>query len=138
MVKESDVPNQLTEFQKYSLMPAVQLTIDNGFIILDRRLRLWRVPRLTLRRWSTSLIQILVPTLPKTLCSCWTLVQTTSFFPLLVGKLMARDGTTDFTRTIHYGLPTDLEREIYTRLLKGILAIEATSFPEGTTGIPPR
>jgi Xaa-Pro aminopeptidase len=28
-----------------------------------------------------------------------------------------------------------LEREIYTRLLKGILAIEATSFPEGTTGI---
>jgi Xaa-Pro aminopeptidase len=27
-----------------------------------------------------------------------------------------------------------LEKEIYTRLLKGILAIEATSFPEGTTG----
>jgi len=45
------------------------------------------------------------------------------------------DGTTDFTRTVHYGLPTDLEREIYTRLLKGVLAIEATSFPEGTTGI---
>ena len=51
---------------------------------------------------------------------------------------MARDGTTDFTRTIHYGLPTDLEREIYTRLLKGMLAIEATSFPEGTTGNTPR
>jgi Xaa-Pro aminopeptidase len=48
-----------------------------------------------------------------------------------------RDGTTDFTRTIHFGLPTDLEREIYTRLLKGILAIEATAFPEGTTGILP-
>lgn len=45
-----------------------------------------------------------------------------------------KDGTTDFTRTIHYGIPTDLEKEIYTRLLKGILAIEATSFPEGTTG----
>jgi len=45
-----------------------------------------------------------------------------------------KDGTTDFTRTIHYGLPTDLEREIYTRLVKGILAIEATCFPEGTTG----
>ena len=45
-----------------------------------------------------------------------------------------RDGTTDFTRTIHYGLPTDLERELYTRVLKGILAIEATAFPEGTTG----
>ena len=46
----------------------------------------------------------------------------------------SRDGTTDFTRTIHYGLPTDLEREIYTRVLKGMLAIEATSFPEGLTG----
>jgi len=45
-----------------------------------------------------------------------------------------RDGTTDFTRTIHYGGPMDLEREIYTRILKGMLAIEATSFPEGTTG----
>jgi Xaa-Pro aminopeptidase len=48
-----------------------------------------------------------------------------------------RDGTTDFTRTIHYGMPTDLEKEIYTRLLKGMLAIEATSFPEGTTGFYP-
>jgi len=54
---------------------------------------------------------------------------------LLPETLTSRDGTTDFTRTIHYGLPTDLEREIYTRLLKGMLAIEATSFPEGTTGI---
>lgn len=51
--------------------------------------------------------------------------------------LIRRDGTTDFTRTIHYGLPTDFEKEIYTRILKGILAIEATSFPEGTTGSPP-
>ena len=51
------------------------------------------------------------------------------------GPVDVRDGTTDFTRTFHYGLPTDLEREIYTRLLKGMLAIEATSFPEGTTGI---
>jgi Xaa-Pro aminopeptidase len=48
-----------------------------------------------------------------------------------------RDGTTDFTRTIHYGMPMDLEKEIYTRLLKGMLAIEATSFPEGTTGFLP-
>jgi Xaa-Pro aminopeptidase len=48
--------------------------------------------------------------------------------------LITRDGTTDFTRTIHYGIPTDLEREIYTRILKGMLAIETTCFPEGTTG----
>ena len=53
---------------------------------------------------------------------------------LSCNKTDDRDGTTDFTRTIHYGLPTPLEKEIYTRLLKGILAIEATSFPEGTTG----
>jgi len=59
------------------------------------------------------------------------------FPPHLRERLTSRDGTTDFTRTIHYGLPTDLEREIYTRLLKGILAIEATSFPEGATGAPP-
>jgi hypothetical protein len=32
-------------------------------------------------------------------------------------------------------MPTELEKEIYTRLLKGILAIESTPFPEGTTGI---
>jgi hypothetical protein len=32
-------------------------------------------------------------------------------------------------------MPTDLEQEIYTRVLKGILAVEAMSFPEGTTGL---
>lgn len=53
-------------------------------------------------------------------------------------KSDVRDGTTDFTRTIHYGIPTDLEKEIYTRVLKGMLAIEATAFPEGTTGFFPR
>lgn len=31
-------------------------------------------------------------------------------------------------------MPTELEKEIYTRLLKGILAIESIPFPEGTTG----
>jgi len=31
-------------------------------------------------------------------------------------------------------MPTELEKEIYTRLLKGILAIESTPFPEGTKG----
>ena len=56
------------------------------------------------------------------------------FSPSPRKRLTFRDGTTDFTRTIHYGLPTHLEREVYTRILKGILAIEATSFPEGTTG----
>jgi len=35
---------------------------------------------------------------------------------------------------MHFGVPKVLEKEIYTRLLKGILAIEATSFPDGTTG----
>lgn len=46
-----------------------------------------------------------------------------------------RDGTTYFTRTVHFGNPTDLEKEIYTRILKGILSVESTPFPEGTTGV---
>jgi Xaa-Pro aminopeptidase len=54
---------------------------------------------------------------------------------LIVRWTKRRDGTTVFTRTIHFGISTELEKEIYTRILKGILAVEATSFPEGTTGI---
>jgi hypothetical protein len=92
----------------------------------------WHVLRSMPQRLNTSQIQLRVRTLRRTPCLCLTLEQITSeILPYLVDD---RDGTTDFTRTIHYGLPTDLEREIYTRLLKGILAIEATSFPEGTTG----
>ncbi|MCC6623990.1 MAG: aminopeptidase P family protein [Deltaproteobacteria bacterium] len=44
------------------------------------------------------------------------------------------DGTTDITRTLHLGVPTDRQREHYTRVLKGHLALRRARFPRGTTG----
>lgn len=40
------------------------------------------------------------------------------------------DGTTDTTRTLHFGTPTDEEKEMYTRVLKGNLNIQVTKWPE--------
>ena len=45
-----------------------------------------------------------------------------------------RDGTTDITRTFAIGTPTPRQREVYTRVLKGHLAIARAKFPVGTTG----
>jgi len=45
-----------------------------------------------------------------------------------------RDGTTDITRTFHFGTPSDHQREAYTRVLKGQIAIAKAIFPEGTRG----
>ena len=45
------------------------------------------------------------------------------------------DGTTDVTRTVHFGLPTAWERECYTRVLKGNLCLKAAIFPAGTSGM---
>ncbi len=56
------------------------------------------------------------------------------------GKIVARDlfyldaganyldGTTDMTRTLHFGQPTPKQVECYTLLLRGILSVEMTSF----------
>ncbi len=44
------------------------------------------------------------------------------------------DGTTDITRTIAIGTPTDEMRDRFTRVLKGHIAIATAVFPEGTTG----
>ena len=41
------------------------------------------------------------------------------------------DGTTDITRTVHMGTPTEEERDRYTRVLLGNLDIERTRFPKG-------
>lgn len=43
-------------------------------------------------------------------------------------------GTTDVTRTMHFGTPTDRQRECFTRVLQGHIALDATVFPTGTTG----
>lgn len=44
------------------------------------------------------------------------------------------DGTTDITRTVAIGVPTDEMRDRFTRVLKGHIAIATARFPEGTSG----
>lgn len=44
------------------------------------------------------------------------------------------DGTTDTTRTIHFGEPTEAEKTAYTLVLKGNIALDTAIFPKGTTG----
>ncbi len=44
------------------------------------------------------------------------------------------DGTTDVTRTIAIGQPTDEMRDRFTRVLRGHIAIARAAFPDGTTG----
>ncbi|CDF32531.1 unnamed protein product [Chondrus crispus] len=45
-----------------------------------------------------------------------------------------RDGTTDVTRTMHFGVPTPWQKECFTRVLQGHIAIDRAIFPKGTTG----
>ncbi|KAK5098846.1 hypothetical protein LTS08_006224 [Lithohypha guttulata] len=44
------------------------------------------------------------------------------------------DGTTDTTRTLHFGQPTEMEIKSYTLVLKGVIALDRAVFPKGTTG----
>ena len=44
------------------------------------------------------------------------------------------DGTTDITRTVPIGKPTDDMRDRFTRVLKGHIALATLKFPAGTTG----
>ncbi len=44
------------------------------------------------------------------------------------------DGTTDVTRTIAIGEPTDEMRDRYTRVLRGHIAIDRAVFPDGVSG----
>lgn len=44
------------------------------------------------------------------------------------------DGTTDTTRTWHFGTPTDEEKRSFTRVLQGHIAIDTAIVPNGTTG----
>ncbi|KXJ28718.1 xaa-Pro aminopeptidase 1 [Exaiptasia diaphana] len=45
-----------------------------------------------------------------------------------------RDGTTNITRVMHYGTPSEWEKECYTRVLMGHIDCADTAFPRGTTG----
>uniref|UniRef100_A0A7N0T7V3 Xaa-Pro aminopeptidase P n=1 Tax=Kalanchoe fedtschenkoi TaxID=63787 RepID=A0A7N0T7V3_KALFE len=44
------------------------------------------------------------------------------------------DGTTDITRTVHFGTPTAHEKECYTAVLKGHISLGNARFPNGTNG----
>lgn len=44
------------------------------------------------------------------------------------------DGTTDITRTIAVGQPTQEMKDCFTRVLKGHIALATARFPKGTTG----
>uniref|UniRef100_A0A8V0Z6F1 Xaa-Pro aminopeptidase 1 n=1 Tax=Gallus gallus TaxID=9031 RepID=A0A8V0Z6F1_CHICK len=46
----------------------------------------------------------------------------------------AQDGTTDVTRTMHFGTPSAYEKECFTYVLKGHIAVSAAIFPNGTKG----
>ncbi|MBA0881538.1 hypothetical protein Goshw_025792 [Gossypium schwendimanii] len=44
------------------------------------------------------------------------------------------DGTTDITRTVHFGKPSAHEKACYTSVLKGHIALGNAQFPNGTNG----
>jgi Xaa-Pro aminopeptidase len=44
------------------------------------------------------------------------------------------DGTTDTTRTLHFGKPTEMEKKAFTLVLKGHIALDIAVFPKGTSG----
>ncbi|CAK7339530.1 unnamed protein product [Dovyalis caffra] len=44
------------------------------------------------------------------------------------------DGTTDITRTVHFGKPSAHEKACYTAVLKGHIALGNACFPNGTNG----
>eukprot|EP01062_Namystynia_karyoxenos_P028145 TRINITY_DN21386_c0_g1_i1.p1 TRINITY_DN21386_c0_g1~~TRINITY_DN21386_c0_g1_i1.p1 ORF type:complete len:711 (+),score=235.00 TRINITY_DN21386_c0_g1_i1:94-2226(+) len=44
------------------------------------------------------------------------------------------DGTTDVTRTVHFGIPTAREREAYTLVLKGVIALAEIVCPDDVRG----
>ncbi len=45
------------------------------------------------------------------------------------------EGTTDITRTIHLGTPSEQEKIDFTMVLKGNIALSTTCFPQGTRGV---
>ncbi|GJZ06156.1 probable Xaa-Pro aminopeptidase P [Tanacetum coccineum] len=44
------------------------------------------------------------------------------------------DGTTDITRTVHFGQPSERQKECFTRVLQGHIALDQAVFPENTPG----
>jgi len=44
------------------------------------------------------------------------------------------EGTTDITRSVHFGTPTPKQKEMYTRALMGLIDLESLVFPYGKSG----
>uniref|UniRef100_A0A0A9ZGQ6 Xaa-Pro aminopeptidase 1 n=2 Tax=Lygus hesperus TaxID=30085 RepID=A0A0A9ZGQ6_LYGHE len=44
------------------------------------------------------------------------------------------DGTTDVTRTVHFGNPCEFEKECFTRVLKGVISLNTAIFPANLKG----
>ena len=44
------------------------------------------------------------------------------------------DGTTDVTRTVHFGIPSNAEKQAFTRVLMGHINLAKLVFPGGTSG----
>lgn len=55
-------------------------------------------------------------------------------FLLLDSGAQYEDGTTDITRTIALGEPTEEEKRIYTLVLKGHIGLSSLKFPRGASG----
>ncbi|CAM9741765.1 unnamed protein product, partial [Laminaria digitata] len=53
---------------------------------------------------------------------------------LLDSGAQYEDGTTDVTRTMHFGEPTAEQKEAYTRVLQGHIGLATATFPDGTPG----
>ncbi|XP_031260687.1 aminopeptidase P2-like isoform X2 [Pistacia vera] len=53
---------------------------------------------------------------------------------LLDSGAQYEDGTTDITRTVHFGEPTARQKECFTRVLQGHIALDQAVFPESTPG----
>ena len=45
------------------------------------------------------------------------------------------EGTTDITRTLHLGTPTEIQKVDFTLVLKGNISLGSASFPKGTRGV---
>jgi Xaa-Pro aminopeptidase len=59
---------------------------------------------------------------------------TTKDMFLLDSGAQYKDGTTDITRTVHFGQPTEFEKESFTRVLKGHIMLGDAVFPPNTVG----
>ncbi|MFS7986651.1 putative hydrolase [Helianthus anomalus] len=64
--------------------------------------------------------------------SC-SIVDTQKLF-LLDSGAQYLDGTTDITRTVHFGQPSERQKECFTRVLQGHITLDQAVFPENTPG----